>query len=86
MAYEVKTPLLLESIEAARAVIKGAQDGSIAAADRRDILGGARTLQSAVSHDIRARLADPRIRAQEAKMIEAALPPQIEASSEQPIA
>jgi len=71
MTYEVKTPLLLESIEAARMVIRGAQDGSIASTDRRDILGGARALQSAVAHDIRARLADPRIRAQEAKLIEA---------------
>jgi hypothetical protein len=79
MSYEVKTPLLLESIEAARAVIRGAQDGSMASSDRKDILGGARTLQSAVAHDIRARLADPRIRAQEAKLIEADQQKQISA-------
>jgi hypothetical protein len=79
MSYEVKTPLLLESIEAARVVIRGAQDGSMASADRKDVLGGARTLQSAVAHDIRARLADPRIRAQEAKLIEANQQKQISA-------
>jgi hypothetical protein len=72
LAYEVKTPLLLESIEAARSVISAAKDGSMAMAERRDILSGARALQSAVAHDIRARLADPRIRAQEAKLIETA--------------
>jgi hypothetical protein len=72
MAYEVRTPLLLESIEAARTVIGATKDGSMAPAERRDLLSGARVLQSAVAHDIRARLADPRIRAQEAKLIEAA--------------
>lgn len=71
MAYEVKTPILLETINVARAVIQGAQDGTIIAADRRDMLGGARVIQSAVRDDIRARLADPRVRAQEAKLIEA---------------
>jgi hypothetical protein len=72
MAYEVKTPLLLESIAAARQVISACSDGSIAPSERRDMLAGARALQNAVAHDIRARLMEPRIRAQEAKLIEAA--------------
>jgi len=71
MAYEVRTPLLLESIAAARFVIDAAKTGSMAPAERRDILSGGRLLQTAVAHDIRARVADPRIRAQEAKLIEA---------------
>jgi hypothetical protein len=71
MVYEVKTPLLLESIDAARLVIAAAKNGSIAPAERRDILMGARALQTAVVHDITARKAEPIIRAQEAKLIEA---------------
>ncbi len=71
MTYEVKTPLLIESVEVARAVIRGVQDGSMEMATATRVLSGARILQTAVSSDIRARLADPRIRAQEAKLLEA---------------
>ena len=72
MTYEVKTPLLLESVDAARAVITGVQTGAMEAATATRVLSGARVLQSAVSTDIRARLAGPRIAAQEAKLIQEA--------------
>lgn len=71
MSYEVKTQLLLESVAAARVVINGVQDGSIEMATATRILSGARVLQSAVAHDIRVRLAEPKIRAMEAKLVEA---------------
>jgi hypothetical protein len=70
MTYEVKTPLILESVTAARAAISGIQDGSMEPRFASVVLAGARVLQGAVREDIRARLADPRIRAQEAKLIE----------------
>jgi hypothetical protein len=71
MSYEVKTPLLIETVEAARAVIAGVQNGAMDGGIATRILAGARVLQAAVAIDLKARLADPRIRAQEAKMIEA---------------
>jgi hypothetical protein len=71
MSYEVNTPLLIETVEAARSVIAGVQNGAMDGGIATRILAGARVLQAAVSIDIKARLADPRIRAQEAKMIEA---------------
>jgi hypothetical protein len=67
MAYEVKTPVLLESIQAARAVIKGLQDGAMEPKEGTVILGGVKALQGAVREDVRARLAAPRIAAHEAK-------------------
>ena len=70
MTYEVKTPLLMESVEAARAVISGVQTGAMEAGIATRVLSGARVLQSAVSTDIKARLAAPRIAAQEAKLVE----------------
>lgn len=72
MSYEVKTPLLCESVEAARAVIRGVQTGEMEAATATRVLSGARVLQTAVSTDIKARIAAPRIAAQEARMIEQA--------------
>jgi hypothetical protein len=71
MTYEVKTPLIVESVTAARSAITGLQDGSMEPRFAALVISGARTLQSAVREDIRARLAEPRIRAQEAKLIEA---------------
>lgn len=68
--YEVRTPLLLESVEAARAVIRGVQTGEIDVATATRILSGARALQQAVAIDVKARLAAPKIAAQEAKLIE----------------
>lgn len=71
MNYEVRTPILQESVEAARSVIIGVQDGSMEMTTATRVLSAARVFQSAVSTDIRARLAAPRIAAQEAKQIEA---------------
>jgi hypothetical protein len=68
--YEVKTPLLVESVDAARAVIRGVQTGEMEAATATRVLSGARVLQSAVSTDIKARIAAPKIAAQEAKLVE----------------
>jgi hypothetical protein len=70
--YEIKTPLLAESVEAARAVIAGMQTGEMEPAVASRVLSGARVLQAAVATDIKARLAAPKIAAQEAKLIEAA--------------
>lgn len=70
MSYEVKTPLLCESVDAARAVIRGVQTGEMDAATATRVLSGARVLQTAVSTDVKARQAAPKIAAQEAKMIE----------------
>lgn len=70
MSYEVRTPLLVESVEAARAVIAGVQTGEMEAQTATRVLSGARVLQSAVSTDIKARLAAPKIAAQEARLIE----------------
>lgn len=72
MSYEIRTPLLIESVEAARAVITGVQTGQMEAATATRVLSGARVLQTAVSTDIKARLAAPKIAAQEAKLIEQA--------------
>jgi hypothetical protein len=69
--YEIRTPLLRESVDAARAVINGVQDGSMEMQTATRVLSAARVLQSAVSTDIRTRLAAPRIASQEAKLIEA---------------
>lgn len=70
MTYAVSTPLLLESVDAARSVIDGVQSGAMEAMTATRVLAAARVLQTAVSTDIRARLAAPKIAAQEAKLIE----------------
>ncbi len=75
--YEIRTPLLVESVEAARAVIHGVQSGEMEASTATRVLSGARVLQTAVSTDIKARLAAPKIAAQEAKLIEAGSPDRI---------
>lgn len=77
MAYDIQTPLLLESVDAARAVIRGVQTGEMEVATATRVLSGARVLQAAVVADIKARLAAPRIAAQEAKLIDAAGPERI---------
>jgi hypothetical protein len=69
--YEIKTPIVNESVEAARAAINGIQTGSLEPRFAAIMISGARALQSAVTTDIRARLAAPRIAVQEAKLIEA---------------
>ncbi|MGH6715673.1 MAG: hypothetical protein ACREDC_05715 [Bradyrhizobium sp.] len=65
MSYEVKTPLLLESVAAARAAISGIRDSSLEPPHANSILSGARTLQSAVAHDLKVRLLAPKIEALE---------------------
>jgi hypothetical protein len=68
--YEIKTPIVNESVEAARAAIVGIRTGSLEPRHAAIMISGARALQSAVSTDIRARLAEPKIAAQEALLIE----------------
>ena len=71
MTYQITTPIVQESIDAARSAIMGLQNGSLEPRHASVIVGAARTLQSAVSTDIKARIAAPKIAAQEAKLIEA---------------
>jgi hypothetical protein len=70
MAYEIRTPIVAESVEAARAAIIGIQSGALEPRHAAIMISGARALQSAVSTDIRARIAAPKIAAQEALVIE----------------
>lgn len=70
MAYEIRTPIVAESVEAARAAITGIQSGALEPRHAAIMISGARALQSAVSTDIRARIAAPKITAQEALLIE----------------
>lgn len=70
MSYEIRTPIISESVEAARVAIAGIQDGSLEPRNAAIVISGARALQSAVATDIKARLAAPRIAAQEAKLID----------------
>lgn len=69
MSYEVKTPLLVESIAAAREAIAGIRTGAMDAATAARMLTGARALQTAVLADIRVRLAAPKIEAQEERLL-----------------
>lgn len=71
MTYQIKTPIVQESVIAARAAISGIQNGALEPRHAAVIVSGARALQSAVTTDIRARMAAPRIAAQEAQLIEA---------------
>ena len=71
MTYEIKTPIVQESVIAARAAISGIQNGVLEPRHAAVMVSGARALQSAVATDIRARMAAPRIAAQEAQLIEA---------------
>lgn len=59
--YEVKTPLLLESVEAARAAISGIIKGGMESKQAAVVVSGARALQNAVTVDLKARLAAPKI-------------------------
>lgn len=70
MAYDVKTPMLLEAAQAARDAINGIRNGSMERGDAMVLCGAAGRLIGVVSADIRARLAEPRIRAYEAQLIE----------------
>lgn len=77
MSYEVKTPMLLEAADAARAVISGLLSGSMEAKDANALNGAAAKLIGVVSNDVKARLAAPRIAAYEAKTIEDTLQKQL---------
>jgi hypothetical protein len=70
MAYEIRTPIVKESVEAARAAIAGIQSGALEPRHAAVMISGSRALQSAVTTDIRARIADPKITAQEALLVE----------------
>jgi hypothetical protein len=74
MAYEIATPICLEATELARQLADEAETPS-------QKLGAARVLLSALAHDIKARLAAPKIRAYEAKMIENADTPRLPGAS-----
>jgi hypothetical protein len=72
MTYEIRTPIVSESVEAARAAIAGIQSGALEPRHAAIMISGARALQSAVATDIKARIAAPKIAAQEALLIEQA--------------
>ena len=69
MSYEVKTPLVMEAVDAARAAVVGIQAGTLEARAAGVVLGGARVYLSAVNTDIKARIAEPKILAAEAKLV-----------------
>lgn len=70
MSYEIKTPLIAESVDALRYAIDGIKTGALDARPAGVIISGAKGLQSAIGIDIKARLADPKIRLAEAKLVE----------------
>lgn len=70
MSYEVKTPLVTEAVDAARMAIVGIQAGTLEPRAANIVLGGARVYLSAVNTDIKARIAEPKILASEAKLVE----------------
>lgn len=68
--YEIKTPIILESVEAAREAITGIRRGSLEPRHAAVLISGARALQAGIATDIKARLALPKIEAQEALLVE----------------
>lgn len=77
MSYEIKTPMLIEAADAARAVIAGISTGTMDPREAREINSAAAKLISVVSTDVKARLAAPKITAHEAKLIESSVSPKI---------
>lgn len=61
VTYEVKTPVLVESIDFARAAAQGILGGSLEGRQASAIVGAARAMQGAVSTDLKARLAAPKL-------------------------
>jgi hypothetical protein len=55
--YEIKHPVLTQSVETARCPIAGAQDGSLAHDERAELLKGAKTIQNRVCNDLNEHLA-----------------------------
>lgn len=78
MLFEVKTPALKQSVDAALAVISGLQDGTLEPKTAAGIVSAARTVQSGVKTEITARLSAPKIAAMEAKIVEQSKQKQIE--------
>lgn len=70
MPYEVTTPVLVEAIEVARAVIRGIQAGELEPREAAQINAAGRLMVAGVRDDVRARLNQARIAAYEAKQIE----------------
>lgn len=80
MSYEVKTPVLIEAIDVARHIVKGIKDGSLEIKEANALNGAARQMTAAVSADVRARLAAPKIHAHEARLVEQSKQQQIAAA------
>ncbi|MDA8253011.1 MAG: hypothetical protein M0Z28_28110 [Rhodospirillales bacterium] len=59
--YEIKTPIVNESVTAARAAIAGITSGAMEPKQAGTIISGARALQNAVNVDLKVRLAAPKI-------------------------
>lgn len=70
MKYQVETPLIVESVDAVRYALDGLKSGALEPKQAGHFISGARALQNAVSSDIKARIAMPKIIAQEAKLVE----------------
>jgi hypothetical protein len=70
MPFEVKTPALIEAIELARAAAEGVQTGRMERGDATVLNTAAGRMINAVGNEIKARLAAPKIAAQEAKLVE----------------
>lgn len=70
MAYEVKTPVLRESIDCLRTVRTGLLNGGMELGTARALTASERALHGAIRADIHARLVAPKIAFLEAKKIE----------------
>ena len=75
MAYGVKTPLILEGIEATRGAISGIQTGTLEPRQASILIGGARAFHQAIMTDLKARTMGPKIEAAEAKAAAQVIPP-----------
>jgi hypothetical protein len=67
MAYEVRTPALLEAIAFARGAAVGIMDGSLESRAAGVLVGAARAISGAVGADVKARLNASKIRLIEAR-------------------
>lgn len=69
MAYEVRTPALVEAMSFARLAAQGITERSLPAREAGQLIAAANSINKAVGTDIKARLALPRIMAEEAKIM-----------------
>jgi hypothetical protein len=67
MTYEVKTPMLLEAADMARAAFRGVTSGAMDPKEANVANGSADKLIKVVGGDVRARLSAPKIAAFEAR-------------------